>query len=163
MNTKMTEEVKLARREARKQARQEAKQAEKIEAEKNQKPVKSFTIAIEWKRSRMWGNNPHAEAKVEYQDGTFARLDGFTCSGCGYCKESTVIAEIFNALLKYRLHEIGTKKGKRPYGIYMRKDYKSYSGGIGTSCYPAIAKFIGGKFETIASGNTFDVYKYTAN
>ena len=162
MYKKMTEQEKQERREARKQARIEAKRSANIEAEKSQKPVKSVTISIEWKRSRTWGSNPHATAEVVYKDGTHAYLDGFTCSGCGYCKESTVIAEIFNATLRYRLHEIGSTD-KHPYGVYLREEYKSYNGGVGTSCYTGISEFIGGMFENVASGKTFDVYKFTSH
>lgn len=39
----------------------------------------------------------------------------------------------------------------------------SYNGGVGTSCYYKIAEFIGGKFENIANGKTFGVFKYTDN
>lgn len=38
-----------------------------------------------------------------------------------------------------------------------------FEGGVGTSCYYSIAEFIGGKFENISSGKTFDVYQYTEN
>lgn len=160
MYVKMTEDEKKARREARKEAKREVEKLAIVEAEKNQKPVKSITISIEWKKSRMWGSNPHASASVSFQDGTYGNFDGFTCSGCGYCKESTVIAEIFNQFLKYKLYGL-KKTDKTPYGIYLRDDYKSYSGGIGTSCYPAISKYIGGNFKTVASGKTFDVFEYT--
>lgn len=163
---RLTEEQK----EANKLARREAKKAEttrrRIESERNQKPVKSITITIEWRKSYMWGSNPHAEAAVSFQDGTFERADGFTASGCGYDKESTVIAEIFNRFLKYKLY---TKlKGDSPYGMYygttalsQAPDHLSYTGGVGTSCYYRIAEFIGGEFVNVASGKTFDVFTYT--
>lgn len=175
---KLTQEEKDARREARKEARKAKKEAARIEAERNQKPVESITISIEWKKSRTWGSNPHAEAAVRFQDGTFERRNGYTASGCGYDKESTVIADIFNDFLKYKLWnieklienkrrmynlpvELNTDDKVIPYGIYSGPQYRSFSGGIGTNCYYAIAEFIGGKFETVASGKTFDVFKYT--
>lgn len=161
-----TEEEKIARREARKEAKKVAAKLAVVEAEKNQKPVKEITITIEWRKSRTWGSNPHAEAAVSFQDGSFERRNSYTASGCGYDKESTVIAQIFNDFLKYKLH---TKiEGEPPYGMYYGTtalshipDYVSYNGGVGTSCYYRIGEFIGGKFENIASGKTFDVYKYT--
>jgi hypothetical protein len=173
------EELK-ARREARKAAREAAKEAARIEAEKNQRPVKSITITIEWRKSRIWGNNPHATAEVNYKGDEyprFERRDGFTCSGCGYDKESTVIAEIFNAFLKYKLWQLAPEKrkgghgsgdnGPAPYGICVYSDNNPhYGGGIGTDCYTrpgGIGEYIGGKFESIGSGKTFDVYKYTDN
>jgi hypothetical protein len=162
MYIKLSTEEKTARKEARKESRKQAKKIAIIEAEKSQKPVKSFTITIEWKQSRTWGANPHASAQVIYQDGTCGHTDDFSCSGCGYDKESTVIADIFNSLMKYRLHEIGATK-EHPYGVYLRDDYMSFNGGVGTSCYYAIAEFIGGTFKNMASGKTFDVFEYTAN
>lgn len=159
MKNKLTVEEKTARREARKAERKAAKEAERIEGEKNQKPVKYIRINIEWKKSRTWGANPHAEAVVNFKDGTGERKDGYTCSGCGYDKESTVIAQIFNDFLKYKLYQ--ELKGEQPYGMYNRNDWRGYDGGVGTSCYYSISEYIGGKFENIASGKTFDVYKYT--
>ena len=130
----------------------------------------------------MWGMNPHAEAKVEYHDGTFNRQDGFTASGCGYDKESTVIADIFNDFLLYKLYQshkwtdsINQEKTNHPYGVYYyngnvgekhESGYivkPSYNGGVGTSCYFNISEFIGGKFERVTSGKHFDVYTYIDN
>jgi hypothetical protein len=53
-------------------------------------------------------------------------------------------------------------KGSAPYGIHLYSDNRPhFGGGIGTNCYYRICEYIGGKFEHIASGKTFDVYKYT--
>ena len=170
----MTEQEKQERMTARAEARKAAKEAARIEAERNQKPVKTITINIEWNKSRTWGWNPNAEARVEYQDGSFDRVDGFKCSGCGYDKESTVIANIFNRFLKYKLynieafdaawlasHNYAYSEKPRPYGIYIRDAWRDYAGGIGTSCYDNISKYIGGTWEHVASGKQFDCYKYT--
>lgn len=165
--------------EARRKARTEQKELLEIEAQKNQKAVKELVITIEWRKSYTWGNNPHAEAEVTYKDGTFERRDGYTCSGCGYDKESTVIAEIFNDFLRYKLYQkhnlastINGEKTNHPYGVYYyggelgekhESGYigmPSFNGGVGTSCYYKIGEFIGGKFENVASGKTFDVFKY---
>ena len=75
--TKLTEQEKQERRIARAEARKAAKEAVWIESARNQKPVKTITINIEWNRSRTWGWNPNAEACVEYQDGSFERVGGF--------------------------------------------------------------------------------------
>lgn len=177
----MTEEQKKLRREAK----ELAKELQRIENEKNQLPVNSITITIEWKKSRTWGANPHCEAQVSLKNGHFVRSEDYTCSGCGYDKESTVIADVFNAYLKYKIWNKTIEQCKRadydwkekggaPYGISAgswrifegqdtRIEYRSFSGGIGTSCYKAIGEFIGGKFENVASGSTFDVFKYTDN
>lgn len=161
------------------------KQLAEIEAHKAQKPVKQLTINMEWKKSRTWGSCPRAEALVEFKDGTFYRTGAkYYASGCGYCKESTVIADIFNDFLRYKLYQVHTPKAEyfrngakhdTPYGIYYYGGgYKApteageyyytkptYNGGVGTECYPRIAEFIGGKFERVASGKWFDVFKYT--
>ena len=177
---KLTEKEKIRRREERKRARTKLRQLEEIESHKAQKPVKKLTISIEWKKSRTWGANPHAIAQVEYQDGSYNRFSGFTCSGCGYCKESTVIAQIFNHVLRYKLYQqhdwsdtINQQSTNHPYGVYyfggdtgVRHDdgyapKPCYNGGVDTSCYYQIAEFIGGKFKNIASGKSFDVFVYT--
>lgn len=162
--TRLTPEQKEANKKARQEARKQAKELARIEAEKNQKPVKRIVISIEWKKSRMWGSNPHAEADITHKDGTHSR--GFaTCSGCGYDKESTVIADIFNNFLKYKLYHPSfmalpdNRDNGLPYGIYLG-NYRHFSGGIGTNCYHDIAKVIGGEFKRVASGKTFDVYEY---
>lgn len=129
---------------------------------KNQRPIKSLTISIEWRKSRTWGMNPYASVNVEYLTGEdrHIRDEGFTASGCGYDKESTVIAAIFNKYLAYKLYL--PLKGDAPYGM-RNSDYKYYEGGVGTGCYKLISEFIGGKFETVANGKTFSVFKYTDN
>lgn len=158
---KLTNEQKEANKLARKEARQEAKRIAKIEKEKNQKPVQEIRFSIEWKKSRMWGYNPHLTAICYHKDGTQTRVES-KASGCGYDKESQVIADAFNVLLKYKLYELEEKQGIQvPYGIYLNDTYKGYSGGIGTNCYYSIGEAIGGKFEKVASGETFDAYKYT--
>lgn len=178
MKTKMTEAEKAARREARKMEKKEVKELAIIANHKAQKPVASMTITIEWTKSRTWGNNPRATANIRYKDGSFGQVGPFTCSGCGYDKESTVIADVFNEALRFKLYQ--KYSGQAPYGIYYyngdapKKSYldrndklqtyyetPSYNGGVGTSCYYAIAAFVGGEFKSVASGKTFDVYEYT--
>jgi transposase-like protein len=174
MKTKLTEAQKQANKEAKKAKKTAIKEAEKIQAEQNQPEIKDITITIEWKKSRMWGNNPHATASINYKDktagafrtGFYRSPEGrYTCSGCGYDKESTVIAQIFNEFLKYKLYKPlkpHHDKNNIPYGIYIGHN-KYYGGGIGVNCYYHISEAIGGKFECVASGKTFDVYKYTDN
>lgn len=164
-----------AKLEARREAKKQAQELARIESEKNQKPVKSIIITIEWKRSQTWGSNPNCEAEINFQDGTFQRSPIYKASGCGYDKESTVIADVFNNYLKYKLWSLGIiqdnagngtsseRKGiTTPYGVHCYTDnHPHFGGGIGTNCYYKIAEFIGGKFERISGGKTFDVYKYT--
>lgn len=142
-----------------------AKEEVKEQQEKNQKEVKEIVISIEWKKSQMWGSNPNCEASIFFKDGTFKHSPTFKASGCGYDKESTVISEVFNTYLKYTLWNLeGKEVTDKPYGISLNFDFSpSFGGGIGTTCYSSISKFIGGKFEHITSGKTFDVYKFTMN
>jgi hypothetical protein len=176
MKTRLTEEQKEANKIARKEAAYKAKELARMEAEKNQPEVKEINISIEWKKSRTWGNCPRATASVSFKNGTFERNDSFYASGYGYDKESHVIAEIFNTYLKYKLWNLPEEKmrgghgsgdnGPAPYGINYRtsingEEYRGFAGGIGVNCYYRISEHIGGKFDCIASGKTFDVYKYT--
>jgi hypothetical protein len=167
----MTIEEKKERLELRRAARKALKDQARIDAEKAQKPVDSITINIEWKHSRTWGNNPHTSGLVRFKDGTCYDVPNFTASGCGYDKESTVIADVFNAFLKYKLWNLTTEtvkgghgtgdSGPAPYGINRyNNESRSYGAGIGTNCYYKIAEYIGGTFRNLSSGKSFDVFEY---
>ena len=147
--------------------KQREKRLKEIEAEKNQKPIKSITIEIEWKKSAMWGMNPHCVAEVRYKDGSYDRSKTYKASGYGYDKESTVVADVFNDYLKYKLWAINDTKEKLPYGITLSSKpmewSPSYEGGVGMSCYPHIAKFIEGELRHTASSKTYDCWEYTEN
>jgi len=165
---KLTEEQKKANREAKKAARVLATETARVEEEKNQKPVKSITISIEWKKSRRWGSNPVAEGRIEYADGTWGHTATARASGCGYDKESAVIAQIFNWCLKYKLWALSDEAmngerggGRVPYGINRYNNGRCFASGVGTSCYYDICKYLGGTFVHTASGKAFDVYTAT--
>ena len=156
--TQTQTQTELTLKEANKLARLEAKRLAKIEAEKNQKPVKEITFSIEWSK----GGNPTLTARALHLDNSTSLVTA-RAGGGGYCKESTVIAEAFNSLLKYKLYQIENIESL-PYGVYLnRNGYTGYAGGVGVSCYYSIAELIGGKFEKLASGKTFDAYKFTMN
>lgn len=166
----MTEQERKGRREARKRGREEAKEAARLESEKNQKPVRRLAIVIEWRKSAMWGRSPRATARADFADGTCA-TSVHRCSGYGYDKESTVIAEAFNTYLKYLLYRLTDEQvkgghgsgdsGPAPYGIRVYNGWRSFSGGIGTNCYYDIAKHIGGEFRRVCGSETSDVYEFT--
>jgi hypothetical protein len=159
---KLTPEQKEARKEERKVLKAATKEAARIEAERTQKPVQRIIFSIEWKRSQTWGSNPTLTAQIKFKDGTHAEATA-RASGCGYDKESTVIADIFNRYLVYKLYlPLHKVRGSEaiPYGIRNNNDYRRYSGGIGTECYTDIARAIGGEFRHIASGKTYDSYVY---
>jgi len=169
--------MKLAEEQKQQNKRERAKNKEfdkfqsKIISQKEQKEIQSLTITIEWRKSRTWGSNPYASCRIHYKDGTFRYEEKvYTASGYGYDKESTVIAEIFNDFLRYKLWNRSIEELKdSPYGISSGEwitslenkiEYRRYDGGVGTNCYYDISKFIGGEFICVASGKTFDVYKY---
>lgn len=165
----------------KRQAKKFESELKRIESEMSQPEVQEMTISIEWKKSATWGSNPRAEVQVTFKDKNagewktgYYHKDGYTCSGCGYDKESTVIAQIFNEFMKGKVWKLTPEQrkggngsndnGSAPYGIHVYNDlHPHFGGGIGTSCYYRIAEYLGGKFEHVASGKTFDVYKYTDN
>jgi len=157
---KLSIEQKAANKEARKAANDAKKKQLIIDAKKKQKPVKSIKINIEWSKA----GNPTCESWVSYEDGT-GEVFKARAGGWGYCKESTVIAEIFNNCLAYKLFELHDQLiqlgEKKPYGISLGYNYPYFAGGVGTSCYYRITEFIGGTFEKVASGKTFDAFKLT--
>ena len=110
----------------------------------------------------MWGYNPHATARVYFKGGGYEYREGYTATGCGYDKESTVIAQIFNDFLKYKLYKKYIEE--KPYGITIGRNDKYaeryYDGGVGISCYYKISEYIGGQFINRASGKTYDSYEY---
>lgn len=124
--------------------------------------VKRLTINVEWKASRTWGRNPHAYWYCLFADGT-DKSGHSTCGGCGYDKESTVVAEIFNQVLSGTLWRKRNSKKATPYGIYRGKDwyFPRFEGGVGINCYYSITSFLGGKMKCTASGKSFDSYEIT--
>lgn len=138
------------------------KDQEEVNAQKNQKPVKSMTITIDWEIGSMRANQAKATAIITYQDGSIGYIETDRTEGYGYDKESTVLSRLFNDTLRYRLWDIEThikKKEKAPYGINLNKGNTyiynpSYSYGVGTSCYYDISEFIGGEFKHIVSSKT---------
>ena len=169
MQTTIETTEKQTKAEARRQLREEAKRQNKIRDICQQPEVESLTITIEWKKSRTWGMNPHASARVCYKNGKVG-LGTARASGCGYCKRSTVIADIFNQFLRYKLFDRQVLKrfaDKKPYGINLPPDnakwLPSYEGGIGEGCYIKISEAIGGSWECVAYTDRVNVYRYTEN
>lgn len=125
------------------------------------KHIKNMYITIEWKKSSCWGFNPYAEVKGEYIDGThFYDDEIFKCSGCGYDKESTVISQIFNKYLRYKLYELkGKRKKSLPYGATINTKFIPYFDyGVGVNCYFNLVEFFKGKMTKTGSGKNFDCY-----
>ena len=171
MQTTIEATEKQAKAEARKQLREEAKRQKKIEEAKSQPRLEYLTITIEWKKSRMWGSNPHATGEAITTEGR--RIVGTAkAGGYGYCKRSTVIGDLFNQFLRHKLYEelipvkgyLNGAEATIPYGIRLPKKGEKYlpyfEGGIGEGCYQNIAKAIGGTWEHIAHTDSVEVYQY---
>ena len=167
MTTATTEnDTKKQRAEARKAIREAVKYQKKVEEVKAQPKLESLTITIEWRKSRMWGMNPHATGEARTTEGM--RLVGTaTASGCGYCKRSTVIADLFNQFLRHKLYDsavLARLAIKKPYGMSFPKDGQKwlpcFDGGIGEGCYRQISEAIGGTWECVAHTDSVEVYQY---
>jgi|GEM_PF-1883752 len=129
-------------------------------------------ISVEWKRSQMWGSNPSAECWASFikKDGNrdSVYVTSGSIGGCGYDKLSTAVARCLtqiNEVLKplYAKKEKNITKDNRDLlGYGSGSSLLPYiEGGVGTSCYPRIFEGIGYKFETVASGKSFDVFTIT--
>lgn len=120
-------------------------------------------ISITWNKNRTWGMCPTGEAWI---DGQYFIAGGVT--GCGYDKLSKILAKLLNQC-NNALKPLYVKKDKNVtktnreliaygsgYGIL-----PSFEGGVGIGCYTQIFGKVGYKFETVASGKTFDVFTIT--
>lgn len=144
------------------------KRQREIAEQKNQRPVSKLTIVIEWYNSRTWGKCPRASVKIEYTDGSYERREGYKATGCGYDKASSVIAEIFGDVLRYKLWERTAEEWNapnKPYGIYASdtegREHRDYAPGIGVRSYYDIVRAIGGDLECLAYTNNTDIYRIT--
>lgn len=117
----------------------------------NAPDFESLDISIEWKKSSIWGMNPHAELTVYSKNG-YARYKA-TASGCGYCKLSAVMADVFNQSLSLR--KLILNNDRLIYGL--RDTYFS-SGGVGVSTLQNAFNCLGLELKQTATGKTFDVF-----
>ena len=91
-------------------------------------------ITIEWRKSRTWGSNPVIE--------NYAGEKCCNVSGCGYCKQSTALADV--------LQYLGETDGQQ--------NSIARTGGAGVSSVVDALKAIGWKLQAIARTKTSDVY-----
>ena len=131
------------------------KELEEFEAVLNAPKIKEISIAVEWAKSRTWGANPTATTRIYLENGQSEEYT-YRCSGCGYDKESTVIAGALNqskSIIKLLLQ----LPENNLYGYYKNEGYLPHlSGGVGTSCYPSIFSLGGYKMKHVSSGKMFD-------
>jgi len=166
MTATIENDTRKQKSEARKAIREAVKFQKKLEAVKAQPKLESLTITIEWKKSRVWGWNPYATGEAITSKG-YRLVKWAKASGCGYCKRSTVIADLFNQFLRHKLYDqkILNRFGFGiPYGIRLGESGKNwlsyFEGGIGEDCYSDISKVIGGTWKQIANATHVDVYQY---
>lgn len=134
------------------------KQIDKITAEYNTiysaSSFKALKLNIEWKKSATWGSNPHATLQVWSETGYSCFTA--TASGCGYCKESAVMAQLFNqSSVLRKLACEAYDNGVETYGL--REGFFS-GGGVGVSSLQNAFKVLGLNLDKVASGKTFDAY-----
>ena len=148
------------KRNSRKLTNEIVKTAKLFEVARSQKEVKRLVISILWERGSMSAMQTRAEVDVFFKDGTYKNFNTSKTGGCGYCKESTTLAEIFNSLLRYKIMD---KRKKAPYGIRLQDRYflPYYEGGVGASCYYSISEYLGGKMKQIASTRKTTTYEVT--
>jgi hypothetical protein len=166
MQTTTINDTRKEKAEQRKKLREAAKHQKRIEEIKAQPRLESLTITIEWKKSKTWGMNPHATGEAITTEGR--RIVGTAkASGCGYCKRSTTIADLFNQFLRHKLYNekvLSRLAVKKPYGISLPKDGENwlprFEGGIGEGCYRQISEAIGGAWECVANTSSVEVYQY---
>lgn len=122
-------------------------------------------IAVEWRKSSVWGYCPHVTAVIRDTDG-WTRCEGYA-SGCGYDKESAAIAKALNqspAVLKVlaAVYEKALRANSRPlYSLVAWTDGVRLDGGVGVGCYRAIFEAAGYIFDTVGAGRSFAVYRIT--
>lgn len=148
----------------------EKEHAEKMNFIKSIEDSPSFPnpliITVEWKKSRMWGNNPKAYTNYGF--------NGESIGGCGYCKLSTATAQALNSCkpilkLLYKKEERRLKENPQPerrayigygsgYGVL-----PSFEGGVGVESHKSIIEGMGLKWENTTSTSQTDVYRIWIN
>lgn len=119
-------------------------------------------IDITWHKSKTWGMCPSASMSWEDANGWHYEKNAAYASGCGYDKESTVIAECCNKVLIGMLWRKKKAKESVPYGVSLANTFFPYfNGGVGMSCYYRVASFLGGKLENVVSSKYFDKYIFS--
>ena len=121
--------------------------------------INKILIAIEWKKSRTWGNNPHAEVKVFYNNNNIETFTG-SASGCGYDKRSAATAQALNKceLLKALLYKAENERLKK-HSEVNRRDFIGY--GSGYSSLPVFEGGVGFRSqETILNNLNFKTSLY---
>ena len=132
----------------------------RLEAVSQAEPLQYVEARVKWKKSRIWGHNPSAEAWTSggyYNKGR--------ASGCGYCKESAAIGEaLADSLSLQRFIIENLSKLKDEYGIETRFGIAHLSiGGKGVSTLLNIFRRVKGWTINEKHGKSFDGYRIEKN
>ena len=117
-----------------------------------------FTVVVEWKRNKTWGNNP----RVTLKDGK--EYSGYA-SGCGYDKESTAVAMALNedpAILRalYRERALNIDEtNEKLFGYGVTGFLPQFSGGVGMSSIISCLSRLGFHCSHVSTSST-DVYTF---
>ena len=126
-----------------------------FEAIENAPDFRSLKLTIEWKRSQTWGLNPTATLEVWNEQG-FERVYVAKVSGCGYCKESAVMSDVFNQSLSLKKMLLNaSNENKTAYGM---RGEKFSGGGVGVSSLQNAFSVCGFELKRVASGKSFNAY-----
>ena len=133
-----------------------ARDLKKLDMIAQAEPLQYVEARVEWKKSRTWGYNPHAET---WTSGGYYNTG--KASGCGYCKESAAIGEALAdslSLQKFIIENLS--KLKDEYGIETRWGIAHLSiGGKGVSTLLNIFRKIKGWTINEMHGKSFDGYR----
>ena len=167
IETADVEEVKkvIAEKMKKEFEKEKIKELDKIDSVAAAPDFVSFKVSIEWTKSRTWGYNPKAEARVKTTKG-FERFESSRIGGCGYDKRSAAFAEALNQSesvkkLLYKIKNKAVNKNKSlhdalGYGLgYGELPY--FEGGVGCDCFTKFFRDNGFKVEE-AHGDSYDVY-----
>lgn len=124
--------------------------------------VEQIIIHINWYTNRNGEYCPATNAEIKYFSGCY-ELFRTSASGCGYDKESTVMANIFNKFCKNKLWEKRRTRKEVPYGANLDAKTRMcyFSGGVGIECYRRIIEFLGGQYDHVAWSKNYDKYVFT--
>ena len=134
---------------------------EKLTKIEQAEDIEQIRISVEWKKSAMWGMNPHIELSAYSSNNCYNANS--TASGCGYDKESQAIAEALNSIYGVRkllIEKLDYINEKKPYGISQHGIIPSFSGGVGTNCFTSFFREIDWSV-TEMHGKTYDSYVIT--
>jgi hypothetical protein len=159
---------------AREEKRRTEKVLEVLAVQNKTFKILEIKIQTEWKKSPTWGANPSTEIWVSfvnakgYRDTEYFKSGAVT--GCGFDKLSTSISNALNQsdVLKANLYAVANKAKNQKLTNAQIFGYGSgygilpyFEGGCGVSTYRDIFNAIGLKFESVASGKTFDIHRVT--